>query len=134
MVWPFLRDSIAMVYILPLSVAAHAHVRLPRSLFSLAPHRQCRRVLERPERSEPIAQYDGPRPRSRGARAKLKWPNPLAKRRPPCPACTFGYIPPESARLNGNTFPAGSLPFAAARRCADHASSAARFSSAQSCL
>jgi hypothetical protein len=31
MVWPFLRDSIAMVYILPLSVAAHAHVRLPRS-------------------------------------------------------------------------------------------------------
>jgi len=38
------------------------------------------------------------------------------------------------ARLNGNTFSAVSLPSAAARRCADHASSAARFSSAQSCL
>jgi hypothetical protein len=46
----------------------------------------------------------------------------------------LGYISPERARLNGNTFPAGSLPSAAARRCADHASSAARFSSAQSCL
>ena len=45
-----------------------------------------------------------------------------------------GYISPEPARLNGNTFTAVSLPFAAARRCADHASSAARFSSAQSCL
>jgi len=50
-------------------------------------------------------------------------------------ACTaFGYISPERARLNGNNFPAGSLLSAAARRCADHASSAARFSSAQSCL
>ena len=46
----------------------------------------------------------------------------------------LGYISPEPARLNGNTFPVGSLPSAAARRCADHASSAARFSSAQSCL
>src|SRR6516225_5449428 len=32
------------------------------------------------------------------------------------------------ARLNGNTFTTVSLPSAAARRCADHASSAARFS------
>src|SRR5262249_23299353 len=46
----------------------------------------------------------------------------------------LGYISPEPARLNGNTFTAVSLPSAAARRCADHASSAARFSSAQSCL
>ena len=46
----------------------------------------------------------------------------------------LGYISPEPARLNGNTFTASSLPSAAARRCADHASSAARFSSAQSCL
>ena len=42
----------------------------------------------------------------------------------------LGYISPEPARLNGNT--AGSLPPDAARRYADHASSAARFSSAQS--
>ena len=34
----------------------------------------------------------------------------------------------------GNTFTAVSLPSAAARRCAGHASSATRFSSAQSCL
>jgi hypothetical protein len=41
------------------------------------------------------------------------------------PACAgFGYISPEPARLNGNTFLAISLPSAAARRCADHASSA----------
>ena len=46
----------------------------------------------------------------------------------------LGYISPERTRLNGNTFPAGSLPSAAARTCADHASSAARFSSAQLCL
>ena len=52
-----------------------------------------------------------------------------------CLACTaFGYISPDPTPLNGNTFPAGGLPSAAARRCADHASSAARFSSAQSCL
>jgi hypothetical protein len=44
------------------------------------------------------------------------------------------YISPEPARLNGNTFPAVSLPSAAARRCEDHASSAERFSSAKSCL
>jgi len=44
------------------------------------------------------------------------------------------FILPEPARLNGKTFPAVSLPSAAARTCADHASSAARFSSAQSCL
>ena len=40
------------------------------------------------------------------------------------------YISPEPARLNGNTFPAVSLLSAAARMCADHASSAVRFSSA----
>jgi len=40
----------------------------------------------------------------------------------------LGYISPERARLNGNTFTTVSLPSAAARRCADHASSAARFS------
>ena len=49
-------------------------------------------------------------------------------------ATSVGYISPEPVRLNGNTFPAGSLPSATARRCADHASSAERFSSAQSCL
>ena len=40
----------------------------------------------------------------------------------------------EPVRLKRQHLPAGSLPSAAARRCADHASSAARFSSAQSCL
>jgi hypothetical protein len=46
----------------------------------------------------------------------------------------LGYISPGPARLNGNTFTESSLPSAAARRCADHALSEARFSSAQSCL
>ena len=46
----------------------------------------------------------------------------------------LGYISPEPARLNGNTFPAVNLPSAAARRCADHASSSSRFAYAESCL
>jgi hypothetical protein len=38
------------------------------------------------------------------------------------------YTSPEAGRLNGNTFPATSLPSAATRRCADHASVRPRFS------
>jgi hypothetical protein len=38
------------------------------------------------------------------------------------------YISPAPDRLNGNTFRVVSLPSAAARRCADHASRAERFS------